>query len=211
MTGTETAKTKTAAVNTYCECRYLVAVVDGQVDENGAATWEEHDSTGCKATTKRDFAQGHDAKLKSRLIKWGSRGVEVLDRRTGEATSAQQVANRYGFAYQVATGIALAQAKQEKRAAAADRKHARRAAKAQAPKVDLTKPATPELSVYEREANGEYAMPAHQDETETPVGPIPFKAKVGRWTYEGTLDGNTFTYKNKLGQTKSTESFTVVV
>jgi hypothetical protein len=118
------------------------------------------------------------------------------------------VANRYGFAHMVSNGIAKAT---EKRIAAeqrADAKHARQAAKANAKRaanrkdltvtpmgVDLTKAPKPAVEVEP-----------------LPV-PVPAIAKVGRWTYEGTVNvDGTFTYKAKLGGTKTVQDgqFTVL-
>lgn len=38
----------------------------------------------------------------------------------------------------------------------------------------------------------------------------PVQAKVGRWTYEGTVQGGEFTYVTAKGETKTTSKYTVV-
>lgn len=61
-------------------------------------------STGCRATTKRTFAPGHDARLKGFLIRAGIAGQDV---KVGDDTprDAQAVADQFGFGYMVAEGI----------------------------------------------------------------------------------------------------------
>lgn len=94
-----------------CTCSLVVAF-DNETD----AVY----TTGCTATTKRQFAPGHDARLKGFLIRAGreNRMVRVGD---DVNTSAQAVADQFGFGYMVREGIA--------------RKTAKKAAKPQAKKV----------------------------------------------------------------------------
>jgi len=81
-----------------CTCSLVIAITDN----------DEILTTGCRATTKRTFAPGHDARLKGFLIKAGAAGHMV---RVGEDvnTSAQAVADQFGFGYMVAEGIKKAQ------------------------------------------------------------------------------------------------------
>lgn len=66
-------------------------------------------TTSCFAQTARDFAPGHDAKLKGNLIRWSILGYEI---RQGDATkSAEGWAESFGFGYQVRNGIANHQKK----------------------------------------------------------------------------------------------------
>ena len=78
-------------------------------------------STGCEhqVGSSRRFAQGHDAVLKSLLIRAGIAGADVTraDGRTFGPTSA---AERYGFGHQVSAGIAKGRAKAD---AVAARQH----------------------------------------------------------------------------------------
>jgi hypothetical protein len=84
-----------------CTCSLVVAFT-----EDGKEL-----TTGCRATTKRTFAPGHDARLKGFLIRNGAEGNLV---RVGQDvnTSAQAVADQFGFGYMVAEGIEAAKARQ---------------------------------------------------------------------------------------------------
>lgn len=221
MTENTTPQTETTEP-TRCACAKYFAVVEEIQDEDGNLVDEITESTGCADTTKRTFAQGHDAKLKSALIQWGARDYEVAYIEGGLriGTTALGVAAEYGFGSMVVDGIMKLRGILDARQARADAKHAKAAAasgQAQGPRVDLTKPDT-ELSIYAREAMGEYAMPSGQpgDEAEMieplPV-PVQARVKIGRWTYEGTVntDGS-FTYNAKLGGTKTAPAgqFTVL-
>lgn len=74
----------------------------------------------CRATTKRTFAPGHDAKLKGELIRRELAG-DVVVLASGEVVSPTYYASRFGFADMVQDGvrrgIAKAQAKAAKKAA----------------------------------------------------------------------------------------------
>ncbi|MFF6858485.1 hypothetical protein ACFY9H_24290 [Streptomyces bacillaris] len=127
---------------------------------------EDGRTTGCTAETKRLFAPGHDAKLKSFLIRMGAEGTEVIRTVDGIASPADASthAAKFAFGHMVAAGITRAEGK-----AAAK---AERAAKKAAPKT--------------------------------------VTAKVGRWTREGVVDGDTFTYTDAKGATKTTTNFQLV-
>ncbi|PWK67187.1 hypothetical protein BCL76_10992 [Streptomyces sp. CG 926] len=153
------------AVPARCECsRYSVLV--NLRDEDGDLTWDEELTTGCTATTARVFAPGHDAKLKSALIRWGAEGHEVTREGDGVSTTADAatLASKFIFANMVAAGIKRAAAKAERAGA--------RAAKVQ-PAAEVT-------------------------------------AKVGRWDRVGTVQGDTFTYTDAKGATKTTKVFTLI-
>lgn len=94
--------TATAQVTaTACTCSIVIAT-----DEDGKQL-----TTGCTATTKRTFAPGHDARLKGFLIRNGAEGHAVRLGDTGEAQTAQQVADGFGFGHMVADGIRRAEAR----------------------------------------------------------------------------------------------------
>lgn len=122
---------------TPCECSLFEAFIPEQLTDE---TIESGDfdtlTTGCTATTKRTFAPGHDAKLKSFLIKHEAAGNEIR-RNDGIAVTADAMghARRYDFAHLVAAGIEKAQAKAEARATRAATKAAN-AAKPKATKAD---------------------------------------------------------------------------
>ncbi|MER7509979.1 hypothetical protein ABTX82_16760 [Streptomyces lavendulae] len=173
MAANTTAK-KAAAEQTRCECsRYSVLV--NLRDDNGDLAWDEELTTGCTATTARVFAPGHDAKLKSALIRWGVEGHDVTRDGDGVNTTAdaETHAVKFIFANMVAAGIKRAK---DKAAAKAERAAAR-AAKKVAAKVE----------------------PA-----------IEVTAKVGRWERVGTVQGDTFTYTDAKGATKTTTKFQLI-
>jgi len=62
-------------------------------------------TTGCERTTSRMFAPGHDAKLKSLLIRAGARGFRVRLVGSTQLRMPTTLAARYGFAEQVERGI----------------------------------------------------------------------------------------------------------
>ncbi|MEU2070418.1 hypothetical protein [Streptomyces anulatus] len=148
--------TATQAEPTACTCSQF-ATEDGR-------------TTGCAAETKRLFAPGHDAKLKSFLIRMGAEGTEVIRTVDGLASSADASthAAKFAFGHMVAAGITRAEGK----AAAKAERAAARAARKAAPKT--------------------------------------VTAKVGRWTREGVVDGDTFTYTDAKGATKTTTKFQLV-
>lgn len=116
-----------------CECSIFVALTS-DTEEDG-----EEFTTGCFGTeTKAMFAPGHDAKLKSLLIRAGADNLEIRYAEGGLSVSsdAQTVADKYGFGSQVASGIAklqgkrvAAEARLAERAKAAEAKEADKAAK----------------------------------------------------------------------------------
>ncbi|MEU9187565.1 hypothetical protein AB0D14_24095 [Streptomyces sp. NPDC048484] len=91
---------------------------------------EDGRTTGCAAETKRLFAPGHDAKLKSFLIKAGAEGVEVIRTVDGIASSADAAthAAKFAFGHMVAAGITRAEGKAAEKAERAAARAARKAA-----------------------------------------------------------------------------------
>lgn len=97
---------------------------------------EDGRTTGCKAETKRQFAPGHDAKLKSFLIKAGAEGTEVIRTVDGIASPADASthAAKFAFGHMIAAGITRAEGKAAEKAERAAARAARKAApKAKAP------------------------------------------------------------------------------
>jgi hypothetical protein len=97
---------------------------------------EDGRTTGCAAETKRLFAPGHDAKLKSFLIKAGAEGIEVIRTVDGIANPADASthAAKFAFGHMVAAGITRAETKAAEKAERAAARAARKAApKAKAP------------------------------------------------------------------------------
>jgi hypothetical protein len=206
-----------------CECRYWEVGTD--LDP---AFSREDDivTTGCLLTTRRTFAPGHDAKLKSLLIRAGVFGWEArYGRITGTLTTMDPIsaANRYGFGPQVRVGIergkraAEAKANRVARRAAA-KKAGSKATKAIAKAADAPPPReVPVKVVAPKMPNVPAAQPATddkaRDELAALVGteklPTPgyrrVVAKVGRWEYEGSLEGDVFTYVDKNQETQKRE------
>ncbi|MGW4345593.1 hypothetical protein ACWEL8_11030 [Streptomyces sp. NPDC004690] len=160
-------KTETAEA-TPCECSMYDALPADLTEEQVASGDFEILTTGCTATTKRQFAPGHDAKLKSALIRWGALGLEIRRNEGGVATSASPTkhAARYAFAHMVTAGVKRAEAKAAEKAERA----AARATKKSGP------------------------------------APEVIKAKVGRVTYQGHMDGDHFVYEVK-GKERRTLKF----
>lgn len=90
-----------------CECSKFSTQVNARY-EDGVLVTDEVLTTGCTSTTVNTFAPGHDAKLKSFLIKSyltyrGKCGREENGTRTER--SALDFAQSHGFSLQVAAGI----------------------------------------------------------------------------------------------------------
>ncbi|MER5680363.1 hypothetical protein ABT248_30115 [Streptomyces sp. NPDC000971] len=81
----------TPETNKPCECSSYSLLVLVHVNADGDKIWQQT-TTGCAATTKRLFAPGHDAKLKSFLIKAGAGGHQL--RRTTQDTVVDRGAAR---------------------------------------------------------------------------------------------------------------------
>ena len=100
------------------------------------ANAETGERIDCEAATARNFAPGHDAKLKSFLIRTGAAGDLVRQLGVADAITAVQAANLYGFGNLVSAGIIKAAEKAEARA---NRPARRTAAKRATPAdADLT-------------------------------------------------------------------------
>lgn len=221
---------KTSA-KTVCECsRYSVLVNIHTNPADGNLVWDEELTTGCpKTLTTRTFAPGHDAKLKGFLIRAGVDGHEVTDDQ-GISCTAEAMAGRYGFAHLVREGIDNGKLAREDKANKAkarahkaelrndreNEKAAKRAAKAETKTHDGNS-ARQERELAALVAAEETKFAAEQaaqaDERPEPEwddeGPEIVTAKVGRWTYEGTVEGDTFHYVAK-GEPKIATKFTLV-
>lgn len=209
-------------VKTPCTCSQYSILAWNATNED----WDTKATTGCPGTlTGREFAPGHDAKLKGFLIRAGLASEEVSDSQ-GITASAEQMAKRFGFGHLVIAGIELGKEeraeksmKRQLRARKADQRNdkaneaidyryvggehdgneARRAREAK--------------SLAERVAAEEAKFAAEQvvsqPEPEWDDEPQIVKAKVGRWEYEGTVSDGEFTYEAK-GEVRTTTKFTLV-
>ena len=177
---TATAATATPAEAMPCMCsKYQVVLREYEV---GGQPEVETEGTGCTSTTGNEFSPGHDAKLKSLLIRAGVAGHAV--RYGSLTTSADKAAQGFGFAHMVLAGIEKGKAKA---AAKADRNAAKAERRAAAPRKGKAAPAA---------ASGErvvaVAAPAEAP-AEAPAAPAAetVRVKVGRWEYDAVIvDGD---------------------
>ncbi|MEV5009149.1 hypothetical protein [Streptomyces sp. NPDC055692] len=153
---------------------------------------EDGRTTGCMAETKRLFAPGHDAKLKSALIRWGAEGVEVTRTMGSIASSADAAthAAKFAFGHMVKAGIKRVE---DKAAAKAERQ----AKREQERKESLTRHAAKRTRQMAKKNAAEQAAQE-------------VKAKVGRWERTGTVKNGQFTYTDAKGATKTTTKFTLI-
>jgi hypothetical protein len=216
MTNTATAAKKSTA--TACECSKYEAVISEQLTEENLAngTYETF-TTGCEATTKNTFAPGHDAKLKSALIRWGAdASMEVARLAGGVRTTADVMhwAGSHGFSTQVAAGIEKAQAKAAAKAGRAARKSPPKAERKLAESAGVVAPAAKPLADIVAEEEAKHAAevaasrptPEWDDEPTERRAPVSdgddevlnqsareerdrhlVIAKVGRWEKEGVI------------------------
>jgi hypothetical protein len=164
-----------------CECSKYDVLVNVRDTEDGDLTWDAEFTTGCTATTRNTFAPGHDAKLKSFLIKMATiNGADIRRTEGGMSVSAdaQTHANRYDFGYMVANGIATATEKAAAKAA--------KAAKREEARIQR------EIARDAKKAKN----------TPTPAEEPEVIAKVGRWEYKGIEKDGTFYYLAKDGHTR---------
>lgn len=139
----------------------------------------EGEDLRCTRTTKNTFAPGHDAKLKSRLIRAGFEGLTVRVR--GEVSTVALAAGEHGFGYQVSAGVARLQRQ-------ATEKASRKAAR--------------ELQREANRATREAARAEAQAKRDAAKAPKVVQAKVGRWPVEGTVVKGDLHYTTKKGVAK---------
>lgn len=209
------------SAKTPCECSKFSILVNLRQTEDGNLTWDAELTTGCGGReTKRTFAPGHDAKLKGFLIRAGLAGHEV---RCGDISGdAITMAERFGFGQMVRSGIAGGLIKAEiKKLRKGQRSELADAAQARVDALvhdgnqarrsrELAALVEAEEAKFAAEQAASRPEPEWDEETEPEV----VKAKVGRWTYDGTVDTTgeawTFTYTDAKGATKTVTKFTLV-
>lgn len=193
-------------------------------------------TTICNSQTGRDFAPGHDAKLKGNLIRWAILGYEI--RVGGVTKSAEGWAESFGFGYMVANGIKASRERIE--AKAAKKMRTARSKAINTAIVETTKmltegivpadqgaiseslvgiieaeeaahAATEKAKVEARQESMHWTELPGGDEPETvEIFPKNVRAKVGRWEYDGTEADGVFVYKNKAGETLTTRKYKLV-
>lgn len=197
-------KTKKAGKLVPCFCRTFEVGEDIETNGQPDVTIE---TTGCDRMTNRTFAQGHDAKLVSFLVRAELDGKDIrYGRDTGLVTTTDAVAACRLVSQELAhkAKVALANgkdkdAKKAERAAAKQAKGAERAAALQA-KLDAKK-AKDEAKAAEQAATEPTQAP------DTGIPQAKTQAKVGRWEYSGTANADgSFTYINGGGQPKTIEA-----
>lgn len=200
-------------VKTPCTCSQYSILAWNATNED----WDTKATTGCPGTlTGREFAPGHDAKLKGFLIRAGLASEEVSDSQ-GITASAEQMAKRFGFGHLVIAGIELGKEeraeksmKRQLRARKADQRNDKANEQHDGNEARRAREAK---SLAERVAAEEAKFAAEQavsqPEPEWDDEPQIVKAKVGRWEYEGTVSDGEFTYEAK-GEVRTTTKFTLV-
>lgn len=168
-----------------CSCSlWEVGTFDG--DDETAPSW----TTDCSASTTRLFAQGHDAKLVSFLVRGQLDGYEL---RTTEGGISITFPDAAAAAGSVSPALAVKAT------------NMLRVAKA---KIDAR------IAREAEKANKKNAAATQEQPTEAPTEPTaqalvpvvtnlerPATIRVGRWTYAATITGNgTAKYKTKLGK-----------
>lgn len=186
----------TTTESTPCLCGLFEAMDSEQLTEADLETGD-YDSwyTGCTETTQNTFAPGHDAKLKSALIRWGSQDLEVSQLVGGVrvTASAEQWADKLEFGYMVRAGIDRAVTKAAAREAKRQLRMATAAARAEA-----------KANKAERKLAEKAGLVAASE-------PQVVEAKVGRWTYTGVIEGDEFVYTGKSADdVKRTRKFTLI-
>lgn len=160
-----TTATEEQTEYTRCACHaFEIESWKGDVPEDGDPNdYVIYEGTDCTQMTYRTYAPGHDAKLKSLLIKAGAAGLEVVrhDGGVNSHASAEKFAQHLGFGHQVLAGIARAKAKAAERA----EKKAAKAAKKAEPKAPRSQ--------------------AQQ------VAPAKIKIKIGRHFYDAVISPET--------------------
>lgn len=192
--------TSTESTAVACECSYY----ETSQEQGG-------DDTGCNATTVNTFAPGHDAKLKSFLIR--NHGADIWDTR-GVGGDSYTVARRFGFEAQVVAGIDKAKAKGEvSQRKAADRAAAKAARATRKPKKGVDAALAADEAFREALADVQASRNA-RIEAEEHVTPT-VKAKVGRWVKEGVVvtepnGDQRFVYADAKGEPQRTTKYTLV-
>lgn len=185
-----------------CQCGwYEIEIWDLDMPEGAdPGEYVQYVGTNCTRTTTREFAPGHDARLKSLLIRAGARDYGVAHHSGGvlKVGTAESVADGYGFAHQVVAGIERAKARAEAKVA---KKAAKSAAKAQLADIAAEGKALATAALAKKAAKKAEADAAR------PAAPATstMQIKVGAHVYEAVVDNATqeATYTTKSGQTKT--------
>lgn len=216
------AKNTEAAAPTACECSRYDAMDPEQLSEANLESGEyDVFDTGCGATTTRTFAPGHDAKLKSFLIRHGALGHDIRRNEGGVASSASALdhAKRYDFAHMVAAGLTKAAEKAEARRTRAANRARRTADKAdpKKPQAVLADIVASEEAKHAAGVAASQPTPEWDDEPKAPEVPAQPEGQLMRntraWVGGARLAGEIrqidgqawFVYQGKNGETRTRE------
>lgn len=183
---TPEAPAKAVKVPSKCKCGLYSKVED----DNGTPVLVE--LVPCTATTNGNFAPGHDAKLKSQLIKLGATDTSVYKTVEGGEDvemTAQDAANEYGFASKVREGIERAKTEL---ATKADREKARADKKAAAETAKAEKKAEREKAAAERKAAADKAKADKKAAVEAAKTEAAATANEAKADAEGSDDESLF-------------------
>lgn len=175
-----------------CRCS-LFEVGEFDAEKDGAEF-----TTECDRQTNNLFAQGHDARLVSFLVRGQLDGYEIRTVQGGVSVT-------FPGAFAAASSVSEALGRKAEKMLAVAAKKAEAKAQREAAKKAKTKQAANTSQVKLRpltEEEGKSVMaqifaanPPHEE-------PAAVKGKVGRWTYEGTELNGAFHYTPKLGGPK---------
>ncbi len=192
------ARVKKVVVATPCACQLYT----------GKDVKGEELTTGCNGENVRTFLPGHDAKLKSILIKTAVAGNPV--KKSGEDGTEDMdplhAAEEYGFRSLVEKSVEAAKAKEDARATKLKEREDKKAAAA---KLKEEAKAKRDLEAKRKKAHAQAVEKAAEDRKGQPG---PATAKVGRNKFDGEIlaDG-TFKYTDASGKEQETSTYTVVI
>lgn len=205
-----------------CHCSQYEAFPADLTEDDLETGDYETATTGCTAHTSRTFAPGHDAKLKSALIRWETAGMEIsyFDGGVRTYSDAMTIASRHGFGHMVAQGIAKAQERAEAKAAKKAGKQAPRhegnAARQDREAKSLAEQVAAEEAKHAAEQAASRPAPEWEDDEAAVdlTGRPEVMAKLGRWEYKGVVaDDGTLHYLARDGHTRKTApagKFTII-
>jgi len=192
------ARVKKVVEPTACACQNFTGT-----DKDGNTL-----STGCSEETVRTFRPGHDAKLKSLLIKTAVAGNQAVKQVDGKGVEMDPLhaAEEFGFRGLVEKSVEAAKAKEDARAAKAE---VRAQKKAEADKKKAEAKAAREQAAERKKAHEK----AVADAAEARKGqPGPATAKIGRQKFDGEIQSDgSFKYLNAKGEETVTSEYSVVI
>jgi len=194
-TAEEAKKPKTSKDPHACLCSLFEV---GMFDETEGTPDEQVYNTDCSATTKRTFAQGHDARLVSFLVDGHFDGYSIRMVQDGVATTfaTPEDAARVASEELAAKALKATERRNEKEQVKRDRIEAKAKATEAKEKEKAEKAAAKEKAAQEAaeakakapKATGAEVVAGTKegDQPDLPEGLV--RIKVGRWEYEAEID-----------------------